>query len=199
MPSAVVATDVTNIRLAASAHLFVAPEGATVPTDAPESLADYEDDTLLDDAYVDVGLTSIKGVQFKVEVSTQEFEAHQFVDPIDQIITKRKATLEANLLEWSGLNLQTAFNGGTITTTTNGLVHYKASRSASSIYVAVVCDLVFKDKITRLYSPRSLASSSSQSTLERTAMGELPLVLTSLAPASDPTATAWGIISPAAG
>lgn len=90
----------------------------------------------------DLGSTSTDGVTLTVNQEYTELEVDQVVDIPGQRLTKRAFTIEANLAELTLENLQTALNGGTLTTGTGTKTYdpIALASTAEPSYVAMIID-----------------------------------------------------------
>lgn len=130
------ATTVSNLVLG-TANLYVASFGAvetglttlSALTAAPTG------------AWTNVGGTS-DGVTLTIKQSYTELEVDQVTDVAGNRLTKRELTIETNLAELTLVNLQTALNGGTITSGT-GISTFDpgaALTQGEPVYTALIID-----------------------------------------------------------
>ncbi len=83
--------------------LYVAPIGTTEPTTGSAALPS---------AWVAIGYTD-NGSMFNSELSFEEIEVEEELDPIRTTATKRVTTVDFEMAEINATHLAIAFNGGT--------------------------------------------------------------------------------------
>lgn len=175
--------------VAGTHYLFLAPLGTALPTDCPAPGGNPGDG--LNAAFAHIGYTADSGAAFAVDTQTQDLYASQSNDPIRTIVQSKKATIQAPLIEWSGASLIAAFGGGTLTDTANG-TKYVPPAAGVLDEVTAVLDIVDGSEFIRLVVERGLVAGSVSATLVKNAFASLPIVLTALAPVTQPTA--WHLI-----
>lgn len=99
------AGDPTNVRVGPG-WLYIAPVGSTEPTDLA---------TAWDAAWVQLGYTE-EGSSFSFENTFEDVPVAEELDPIEILQTARNISVSFAAAELTADNLQTALNGGTITT-----------------------------------------------------------------------------------
>jgi hypothetical protein len=100
--------DPTEVRVAGSGSVSVAPEGTALPTDA---------DTPLAAAYQHLGYISEDGVSFTLSRDQTDINAWQATEALRVLITAEPKTVAFELMQFEPLTVQLAFRGGTFTTT----------------------------------------------------------------------------------
>jgi hypothetical protein len=95
-------------------YLFVAPTGSALPTHAVVG-------SVFTDAWaspwVALGATD-EGMTWSYELSTEQIEVAEFLDPIKYVTSGRTASVSFNLASFTLKNLQRALNGAATTVTT---------------------------------------------------------------------------------
>lgn len=103
--------DADEIIVAPFGHVYVAPEGTTLPTDI---------DTALSGSFVDLGYLSENGISGNFGVETLDIRAWQAETPVRRIVTARTGEVSFELMEWSADTVELAFGGGTWTEGSSG-------------------------------------------------------------------------------
>lgn len=160
--------DADAIVIAGTATLWVAPAGTTMPT----SLSDD-----LDAAFVNLGYSTEDGVKFTDSKTVQGVRPHQSFYEVRRFVTERASSAEFSLLQWDGDSVPLAFGGGTITEPTPGEFRYTPPDPDEIDERAVVVDVVDGDRNFRIGIPKSMVSSSVESTFARTGPALLPITL----------------------
>ncbi len=177
--------------VAGTFYLFSAPVGTTLPTDIPLS-GDPGDG--LDSAFLCLGHTDNAGSKFKVDTQSKDLFSHQEYDPLRNIITSRKATIESSLLQWDSTTIVLAFGGGAVTSTPNGGGLYKPPGPGEITETSMVADIIDGDNFTRIVAERGIVAGSVEGTLQKDDWAKLPIVYTALAPVTQDRA--WVIVGP---
>lgn len=97
----------TNMNIAGTGKVYVAPLATTAPATATAAPAA---------GWVDLGYCSEAGVTFHVGVTSIEVKAWQAFYPVRRVITERDANLKFTMLELTADSLKLAFGGGTVAT-----------------------------------------------------------------------------------
>lgn len=105
-------------------RLLIAALGSTEPTDLA---------TAWDAAFVEIGYTDA-GSTFTFEGTFEDVEVAEEYVPIDVLETARNISIEFAAAEVTALNLQRAFNGGTITSET-GFVTFEPPDAGVATHV----------------------------------------------------------------
>lgn len=129
------AGDPTNVRVGPG-WLFIAPVGSPEPTDlsgefgvaGPTGEPDLS-------AWVDLGYTE-EGSAFSFENTFEDVPVAEELEPIEILQTARNISVSFAAAELTAGNLQTALNGGTITTGT-GTVTFDPPAAGDFTYAAV--------------------------------------------------------------
>ena len=95
--------------------VYVAPIGTTEPTTVSGALPS---------AWIPVGYTE-SGSTFTSNVTYEDIEVAEELDPIRTTATKRVTTFKLDMAEINAQNWSIAFNGGTIGTPTGGYVTFE--------------------------------------------------------------------------
>lgn len=103
--SAVPGADVRAALRVGPGHLYIAPEGSTIPTDLM---------TAWDAAWTGLGYTE-SGHEFRIQPTFEERPVAEELVALDSFETQRTYMVAFALAQITAENLQTALNGGTIT------------------------------------------------------------------------------------
>lgn len=117
--------DPTNVRVGPGV-LYIAPIGSTEPTDLATSW---------DAAWVELGYTE-EGSSFSFENTFEDVMVAEELEPVEIMQTARNISVTFQAAELTADNLQTAMNGGTITTGT-GIVTFEPPAAGTFSYVMV--------------------------------------------------------------
>jgi hypothetical protein len=167
-------------------YLFVAPQGTAMPTTVGNDPGEG-----LDDAFISLGYTGDDGSKFGVDTQSTDLYASQSYDPLRTIITTRKATVTAPLLEWNSQAILTAFGGGEITAVAGGW-RYDPPAAGTIDEISAVIDIVDGGQVTRIGIERGIVVGSVEGTFTKSAFTSLPITITALAPVNEDTA--WYLI-----
>lgn len=187
---ATAALDSTATLVGGVHHIFVAAFGSTMPTGIGASPG-----ASLDNAFSDLGYTADSGSSFGVDTQSTDLYASQSYDPIRTIITSRKATVTAPLIEWNEDSIITAFGGGAITSVTGGW-KYTPPTAGNPTPVSVVVDILDGDVMTRIALERGLVVGSVEATFSKSAFATLPISISALAPVNQ--TTSWYLVGTSA-
>lgn len=113
MPAAVVPIDALALG---PGYLYAAPLLTALPTN---TVAGSVFTDVWPVAWILLGATD-KGSEFSYELSTDEVEVAEFLDPVAYTSTKRSSGLAFDMVQISATNMKRAFNGGTIVSTGSG-------------------------------------------------------------------------------
>lgn len=108
--------DTTELVVASGGDIFVAPVGATIPTD-PNGTVTSE--------WVQLGLIDDDGAKFTRQVTLQEFKAWQRRLPVRRDVNEEEMTATFSLEQWNAENFAFAFGGGEVTEVTPGIYRYE--------------------------------------------------------------------------
>lgn len=108
--------------------LYIAAIGTTEPTTLTGALPS---------AWVAVGYTE-EGSEFGIEVTSEDIEVAEELDPIRTVNTKRSVSVTFDAAEITATNLKRAFNGGTISAPTGGYVTFDPPAAADTPVRAMI-------------------------------------------------------------
>lgn len=111
------ALESSEVRVAGTGQLFVAPLGTTIPASVVTPLSHNA-------GWIDLGYADEDGVDFSFSRDVNEINAWQSFDPIRTIVTKVPKEVSAKLLQSNQHVLLLAFGGGTVTETATGYYRY---------------------------------------------------------------------------
>ena len=109
------AKDATRVRVALNGNIWVADEGATLPTDV---------DTAPATGWADLGYTTDDGVTFTIGKETETIMGWQSADPLRTLVTSEPKTV-AFTLRQLGADEITATLGGAITESEAGSGNFR--------------------------------------------------------------------------
>ena len=175
--------DSTQVLVAGSATLYLATQGATVPTGlAAPGTAQWTDAGYLTDA----------GATFDLTRSTNDVNVWQSLDPIRIITTSFTKAVSMTLRQWNPTNLAYALGGGTSTMgtgTAGGTAYgtYTYPAASENPTRAVILDTFDGSYTVRFYWPSMTVQGDVSVALGRTDSLTLPIALTSLSSTTAPT------------
>lgn len=165
------AGDAQRILVPQMARVYLAPVGTAAPADpviAPAA------------GWVDVGYFTPDSLSWATDPNFEEVQSHQSSYPTRRWQTSDSATIEVDLQEWSVLNFQAVFGGGTITQVTGPPAHYKFSPPAigARTQTAAMIEIIDGTKHYRMIVPKCQQNEGAELSLEKTSESTLPLRLT---------------------
>lgn len=122
--------DATNVRVAVTGAVSVAPEGATAPADA---------DTTLDAAFKDLGYVSEDGVTETRDRTTDKVKAWQNAATVRELVTEAECTYTFALIETKKETVE-LYYGATVDPATGGVVIVPSATGGRQAFVVDVID-----------------------------------------------------------
>lgn len=169
--------EATEAVVAGSGHIYVAPEGTSLPDDLAALAAPW----------IELGYTTEDGVTFNLARSTSDINAWQAADPIRIVETSRAITVAAVLRQFANPdNLDAAFGGGEFTPGPTVGTYVLPGAGENTVRVLVV-DAIDGDDTVRFVYDRVQQMADVQSQLQRGDTVNLPLEYKVLAGAELPT------------
>lgn len=160
-------TDASELVVAGTGSLHVAPYGTTIPTTV---------DAALDGNFFNLGFLTEDGLQKTQTPTIEEFPAWQSRFPIRRELTGLEVMLTAGLLQWNEQTLQTALGGGSVTEYSSGkYVYVPVGDDEQLDEVSVVASWSDGDDDYRLVIPKASATESVEVQLNRTNASVLPV------------------------
>lgn len=175
------AFDSTEVLVAGSATLYLATQGATVPTGL----------TTPGGQWTNVGYIDENGATFNLEKQQNNVYVWQSLDPIRVINTSFTKSVSCVLRQWDPSFMYYSFGGGTSvmgTGATGGTAYgtYTYPAASENPTLAAILDTVDGSYTVRFYWPSMIVSGSISVALGRTDSMTLPITLTSLTSSSQP-------------
>lgn len=109
------ALDAGDIRVAAMAHVYLAPVGTAFPTFGTDP----------DDPWMELGFITTDGITISVSKEVNEIMAMQSLEPVRVVTTKAPKTVAFAMMQEGRDQLFLALGGGTITESVGPPVVYK--------------------------------------------------------------------------
>jgi hypothetical protein len=172
--------EATNVVVAGTGTVWVAPEGTALPVDIT---------TPLPAAWTDIGYISEDGATFTISRDTEDIMAWQSSEAVRVLVTAEPKTVAFELLEFDRESILLAFRGGAFAGATPPYTYTPPSAGATDIR-ALVVDGVDGAYTFRFCFPRVQLQGDVEWALQRTDAIRLPLEFALLA-----AATPWSIIS----
>lgn len=157
--------DTDEIVVGANGTVRVAPVGSTEPADIGESW---------DAAWVDLGYINEDGLTVKDAKSINDVKVWQLFYPARRIITERDFTVAFAMRQFSGLQVELAFGGGTVTAESEGFRFTPPDPDVIDER-ALGLEWLDGDKTFRLIIPRGLVTEDVETKLVRTDPADLPI------------------------
>lgn len=175
------AQDSSEIVVAASGDVSIAPVGTTLPTTL----------VALDENWANLGYTTEDGVTFSDSVEIEEIRAWQSANPVRKIVTARDKTVAFSLEQWNPDNFILAYGGGEWSEPTPGIYRFDPPAVADAIAeYSMVIDWADGDKQHRVVIERGNVQEGVETQLIRSGAAVLPITFGTLNP-DDPDASAW--------
>lgn len=175
--------DATQIRVAGSGALWVAPVGSTGPTDST---------TALDAAFKNLGFTNTSGFVYTPSLKTNSVEGWQSVQALRNYATSKTAKLAFTLQQVNAAILALAWNG-TVTPSAGGVYGISIPDDAEIPEQAIVADWVDGAINQRLYFPRASLITPPTQKFSRTAELNFPFEFQPLVPATGNSIQIFGV------
>ncbi|MEU6755981.1 hypothetical protein [Streptomyces sp. NPDC046685] len=155
-------------------RVWYAPVGTVVPADAVVAMPT---------GWRAVGHTTEDSLKFNSEPNFEQVRSAQASYPVRTFQTQDAATIEVDLLQWSGTNFRAVYGGGTITEITPSgggtSKHYKFTppRIGSRTEIAAIVEVIDGGKHYRFVFPRAMQMEGVSNDLAKTKEAVLPLRL----------------------
>lgn len=111
------ALESSEVRVAGTGHIYVAPLGTSIPTTVAAPLSHAL-------GWIDLGYATEDGAQFEFAREVNEVMAWQSFDPVRMIVTKVPKSVTVTLLQSNQHIINLAFGGGTWTEVSSGQYRY---------------------------------------------------------------------------
>jgi hypothetical protein len=161
--------DASELVVAGSGDVYVAPFGTTLPTTV---------DAALDGNFFKLGYTTEDGLQLTQTPTIEEFMAWQSRHAVRRSLTALEVSLTFGLEQWNETTLQTALGGGSVTEYTSGKFKYVPVGDTEELdNLSVVAAWSDGSKSYRLVIPKCTATESVEIQLQRTALAVLPVTV----------------------
>lgn len=172
-----------NTTVIARAKVYLAPVGTVAPVDAT---------TAPGAGWIDVGYTTPDSLSFSTDPQFEEIQTAQSDFPVRRFQTSDSASLNVDLLEWSGANFKAVYGGGTVSSPAVGVYKFVPPRIGDRTETAAMIDVNDGTKKYRYIFPRVIQVEGVENQLSKGAQSTLPLRLSVLgADATD----AWYMLS----
>jgi hypothetical protein len=170
--------EAANVVVAGTGHVWVAPDGTTLPADLDP----------LDDPWTDIGYISEDGVTFTISRDQTDIAAWQSLEPVRVLITSEPKVIGFELMEFDEDTLVLAFRGGTVVA--GPPAKYTPPDAGASDVRAMVVDGIDGAYTFRFVFPRVSLQGDVEWNLNRSDAVRFPLEFQVLA-----STTSWYIMS----
>lgn len=167
--------DASEIVVAGSGEVYVAPVNTALPTTPTETL---------NAAFVGLGYHNEDGVTLSVEPTIEEFMAWQSRQPIRREMTAQDITVSFALQQWNEENIVFAFGGGAVTSVSGGYRYDFPTDTTSLQEKAMVIDCQDGSEHHRFVFTRGTVIDAVESQFQRGATALLPITFKVLGPES---------------
>lgn len=174
------ANSASEIRIAGTGRLLVAPTGSVLPIDVA---------TPWDAAWNELGFTTSDGVTFSKKDKLDPVDTWQAISPVRFLYADRDLTVKFTLLQFNATTLPLFMGGGAVTTTT-GISTYDIADAPQTDERAL--GLEFNDGGTITYRfviPRGHVTASDDIKLGRKGAAQLGITFTAMNNDSNPLAS----------
>lgn len=159
--------DTTELVVAGSGSVYVAPYGTALPT---------QYNTALNAAFVDLGYTTEDGLTWGSTPTVEKFAAWQSRQPVRVALTALEQRLTASFQQWNERTIITAFGGGDFIQMAAGSFKYVPIDDDEQLdEVSIVAEWQDGDEDYRIVIPRAIVTESVEVSLNRTSLAVLPI------------------------
>lgn len=173
----------SEVRVAGTGELFLAPVGTALPTAAS---------TALPAIWVGYGYTTDDGVTIARSVDTEDVNAWQSSTPVRTIITGQSLTVDCTFLQTNELVTQLWLGSGNFATDAGTPAGYRADVPVDAAMSNFAMVLEWKDGTitSRLAIPKVTVSETGDLTIARAA-STFPVTFSALAPDTGTVLATW--------
>lgn len=158
--------DTDEIVVGANGSIRVAPKGSTEPADISAAW---------DAAWVDLGFANEDGVTVKDAKTLEDIPVWQLFYPAKKIVTARDFTAAFVMRQFSGLQVELAFGGGTVSEDSAGKFRFTPPAPDVIDERALGIEWTYGDNTYRLIIPKGVVTDDVESKITRTAAIDLPI------------------------
>lgn len=170
------APDPTQLVVAGTGAIYVAPVGTALPATPVASL---------NAEFTELGYTTDDGLTLKQSRDIKDFFAWQSRDPVRRELISREIMLSFSLEQWNGENLVFALGGGSVTAPGGGTYKYNFPATTDHLdEQALIGDWTDGSKHYRLIVERGNISEDVETKLTRSDLSVLPIGWKALQPTS---------------
>ena len=167
--------DATELVVASSGQISVAPIGTALPTATTAAL---------NAAFYGLGYATEDGVTLTATPEVEEFMAWQSRQAVRRELLGQEIQVAFSLEQWNEATIPLAFGGGTITGTAPNYRYDLPDEDDAIDERSMVIDAVDGAKHYRWVFPRGSVTESAETQLTRGALAVLPITFKALAPAA---------------
>lgn len=168
------AGDSSQIVVAGTGTVWIAPYGTTLPTGATSVLE------TLDAAFVDLGFTTEDGVTLNDGVSVDEINAWQSSYPVRRLVSEYTGSVAFDLLQWSKDIFEQVLHGVVTETVVNTVHKFTPTRDGVVAEKSIIIDFADGAEDYRWVFPKVGLAADIEIPLVRTAAAAIP--------------TEWGVV-----
>lgn len=159
--------DATQLVVAGSGDIWVAPVGTTLPEE-------YDD--VLHGAFRKVGFVKEDGLSYSSTPQVEEFFGWQSRYALRRELTGVEVMFNYSMLQWNDENIVLAFGGGEVVEVSPGSYRYNPLGDGSQLdELSMIFDWNDGGKLFRVVVPRGNVTDAVEVQLTRTQLAELPV------------------------
>lgn len=159
--------DTSELVVAGSGSIYVAPYGTTLPT---------QYNTALNAAFEELGYTTDDGLAFSNSPTVESFTAWQSRQPVRKELTAVEQKITCSLEQWNERTIITAFGGGDFVQMASGSYKYIPIDDDEQLDdLSVVADWQDGTEQYRLVIPKCNVTEAVEVALNRTNLAVLPV------------------------
>jgi hypothetical protein len=176
--------DTTELVVAGSGSIYVAPFGTTLPT---------QYNTTLNGSFEELGYTTEDGLTFQSSPTVENFTAWQSRQPVRRELTALEQQITCTLEQWNERNVITAFGGGDVIQMAASSFKYVPVDDDEQLdELSVVADWQDGTEQYRLVIPRCNVTESVEVQLTRDSLALLPVTFSVLKASGQ---DAWNLLT----
>ncbi len=161
------AGDASQIVVAGTGTLSLAPQGTAIPADTTVH-------STLDAAFVDLGFTSDDGVTISDAMEIEDIEAWQALYPVRRVITGYSGSVSFDLLQWSKDIFEQVLHG-VVTEPTADVVHsFKPTRDGVLPEKTLIVDFIDGAELYRWIFHRVTLGADIEIPIDKKTAGVIP-------------------------
>jgi hypothetical protein len=177
--------DPTELVVAGTGEVYVAPVGTALPTSPTAALAA---------AYTGLGYHTEDGVSISVATEVTEFRSWQSRHPVRRELQAQECQFTFALQQWNDATLPFAFGGGAVSDLGGGVYRYNPPADDAALDErSLIVDVRDGSRRLRFVVPRGNVTDAVQSQFSRSQEAVLPVTFKALVPSD--ASRSWHVLS----